>query len=138
MITFHNVEDSGFEQADLTAWVNKICASKGRGIKELNYVFCDDEYLYEMNMQFLNHDTYTDIITFDYASNQELHSDIFISVERVSENASKFAVPFSKELLRVMAHGILHLIGFNDKTEAEKETMRKEEELLMAMFHVEQ
>ncbi|PQJ16251.1 rRNA maturation RNase YbeY [Aureicoccus marinus] len=138
MIALHNVEDSGYKREDLEAWLERICESKGKAIQELNYVFCDDEYLYEMNMQYLNHDTYTDIITFDYSEGEAIHSDIFISVERVSDNASKFAVPFSKELLRVMAHGILHLVGLNDKTEAEKEIMRKEEEVLMSMFHVEQ
>ena len=137
MIEFHGLERTGFKSSDLASWIERIGEHFQYAIREIQYVFCDDEYLYEMNMQYLNHDTYTDIITFDYADGEVLHGDIFISVDRVEENALERKIDFDEELLRVMAHGLLHMKGLKDKTEEEKNVMRREEESLMKLFHVE-
>jgi len=112
------------------AWVKEIAIKHNKHIKELTYVFCSDEKLLEINQQFLSHDTYTDIITFDNTSNPQegIESDIYISVERVVANAHEYENgKVDRELSRVMAHGILHLIGFGDKTENEKRKMRAAE-----------
>ena len=90
----------------------------------MSYIFCDDTYLLDINLQYLNHDTLTDIITFDYSDENTISGDIFISIQRVRDNAKKFNVDFEEELLRVMSHGVLHLLGFNDKTESDKDLMR--------------
>jgi len=137
IINFHDLERVNLKASDLEKWVFKIAEEFNRPVLEIQYVFCDDEYLYEMNMQYLNHDTYTDIITFDYGDGKELHGDLFISVERVSENAKERGLSVEEELLRVMAHGLLHMQGFKDKSDEERATMRKEEERLMKLFHVE-
>lgn len=137
MIEFHGLERIDYQAPELGSWIERIGEKFKYSIREIQYVFCDDEYLYEMNMQYLNHDTYTDIITFDYADGKVLHGDIFISTERVQENASERGISVNEELLRVMAHGLLHMKGLNDKTENEKAIMRKEEEELMKLFHVE-
>ena len=104
----------------------------------INYVFCDDKYLLKINQHFLNHDTYTDIISFDNSMGNELHGDIFISTERVRENAIIFEVSFEEELRRVLVHGVLHLCGYKDKTKEESDLMRSKEDEKLAMFHVEQ
>lgn len=119
-------------------WLSAVVKSEGKIEGDINYIFCDDKYLHEINMQYLNHDDYTDIISFDYSVGNELHGDIFISVERVRENAQEFAVSFEDELHRVMAHGILHYSGYKDKLDADAEIMRSKEEEKMKMFHVEQ
>ena len=137
MIEFHELERTEFTARELKDWIKRIGVSLKRPIREIQYVFCNDEYLYEMNMQYLNHDTYTDIITFDYSDGAVLHGDIFISVDRVAENAKDRGIAVKEELLRVMAHGLLHMIGLKDKTESEKNRMRAEEEALMKLFHVE-
>lgn len=107
-------------------------------VGEINYIFCTDVYLHEINVKYLEHDTLTDIISFDYTENQVVSGDIFISIERVKENASEFSVAFDVELLRVMAHGILHYCGFKDKSEADEVLMRQKEDEKIKMFHVEQ
>ena len=108
-----------------------------RELGKLDYVFCDDEYLAEINLQYLNHDTYTDVITFDYSEGEEIVGDIFISIERVRENATEREIAFDEELRRVMAHGVLHLLGFNDEEDAERAAMRAKEDEVLAKFHVE-
>lgn len=119
-------------------WLEKIVNSEGKTIGEINFIFCDDDYLHKINMEYLNHDTLTDIISFDNSEGNELSGDIFISTQRVSENAEEFRVEFSEELRRVLAHGILHFCGFKDKNESDAELMRQKEEEKIAMFHVEQ
>lgn len=111
----------------------------GRKVERINYIFCDDTYLLDINRTFLSHDTLTDIITFELCSkNEPLVSDIYISVERVRENAITFKTTFSKELHRVIFHGLLHILGFKDKTDSEKKKMHKQEdEFLKEFFHVE-
>ncbi len=110
------------------SWINAIAVREGKEIIMLNYIFCSDSYLYDINVQYLGHQTYTDIITFPYEETEKIEGDIFISIDRVKENATKFSNSFSKELDRVMVHGILHLCGYGDKLPGEKKKMRKLEE----------
>ncbi len=118
-------------------WLQELIASENKIEGNISFIFCDDSYLLKINKQYLDHDTYTDIITFDYCEGDTISSDIFISIERIEENAKIFNVSFNKELTRVMAHGVLHLIGYNDKTDEESVEMRKKEEEKIKMFHVE-
>ena len=111
-------------------WINNVALSYDQEIELINYIFCSDEYLHKINQEYLNHDTYTDIITFDLreqSSEEPIEADIFISIERVEDNSRIQSTSFSNELERVIIHGLLHLVGFKDKTEQEKELMRKEE-----------
>jgi len=119
-------------------WVSRIVASEGVGLDRISYIFCEDPYLLSINQKHLNHNTFTDIITFDYSEGRVLSGDIFISIERVRENAKVYSKSFQNELLRVMAHGILHLMGFNDKTDEQILEMRIKEEEKIELFHVEQ
>lgn len=118
-------------------WINRVLLSEGFRARELAYIFCDDKYLLEINHKFLGHDTLTDIITFDYCDGRMVSGDVFISIERVRENAGTFRVQFENELLRVMAHGVLHLMGYGDKSEGEVRKMRRKEEEKIKLFHVE-
>lgn len=112
-----------------------LIASYGGKAKAIHYIFCDDAYLLEINKEYLQHDTLTDIITFRYQEHPHpLESDIYISTERVQENASKFGVAFDAELRRVMAHGVLHLLGFKDKSAADKQKMRQAEEEALGLY----
>ncbi|GET46067.1 rRNA maturation RNase YbeY [Capnocytophaga felis] len=136
MITFNYETDFELpkQEAVFQAWIEKIIASEEKQLGELNYIFCDDAYLHQINVQYLDHDTLTDIITFDYTEDETISGDIFISVERVADNAQDFRVDFQTELLRVMAHGVLHLCGYKDKTDAESQQMRNKEEEKMILF----
>lgn len=116
----------------LSNFIKKFIESKGYKLGEINYIFCDDAYLLRLNIEFLNHDTFTDIISFDNTVGSLISGDIFISVERVSENATDFKVSFLDELYRVMIHGVLHFMGYKDKSLSEKEKMRNlENEFLL-------
>ncbi len=118
-------------------WLKQLAAEAGFRIKELNYVFCSDEYLYQMNVDYLNHDTYTDIITFDNSEKaKELEGDIFISVDRVRENAKSVEVEEELELTRVLAHGLLHLMGYKDKAKEEASLMRLKEEEAIELYRL--
>lgn len=119
-------------------WLSAVIVSENKNEGEINYIFCDDEYLHKINVEYLNHDTLTDIISFDYTLGNELNGDIFVSVERVEDNAKDFNVSFIEELKRVLAHGILHYCGYKDKSDFEAELMRSKEDEKIAMFHVEQ
>lgn len=119
-------------------WLSGVIVSENKNEGEINYIFCDDEYLHKINVEYLNHDTLTDIISFDYTVGNELNGDIFVSVERVEDNAKDFNVSFIEELKRVLAHGILHYCGYKDKSDSEAELMRSKEDEKIAMFHVEQ
>jgi len=119
-------------------WLSAVIVSESKNEGEINYIFCDDEYLHKINVEYLNHDTLTDIISFDYTVGNELNGDIFISVERVEDNAKDFNVSFEEELKRVLAHGILHYCGYKDKSDKDTELMRSKEDEKIAMFHVEQ
>lgn len=115
-------------------WLNLIIESEGKELGEISYTFCDDAFLHRINVEYLNHDTLTDIITFDYCEADLLFSDIYISVERIADNAKDFGVSFEEELLRVMAHGVLHLCGYTDKDEQHSKQMREKEEEKMKLF----
>ena len=135
MINFNYETDFELQDEDrFSAWISSIISSEGKKEGEINYIFCDDEYLIRINNEFLSHDDYTDIISFDYSLGNELHGDIFISVERVRENAVDYNVVFEDELKRVMAHGILHYCGYKDKTEEDQAVMTSKEEEKMKLF----
>lgn len=139
MINFHFETDFELEDtAKYSDWASRIIMDHKRKHGQLDYIFCDDDYLLNINQQYLDHDTYTDIITFDYTEEGVISGDIFISIDRLKENASKFKVDFNEELLRVMSHGILHLMGYKDKSEEDSVVMRKKENECINMFHVEQ
>ena len=126
------------DEAQYAEWISAVITSEGKNEGEVSYIFCNDEYLLEINQQHLDHDTLTDIISFDYTIGNEISGDIFISVERVRENAVDFNVTFAEELLRVMAHGILHYCGYKDKGDAEEKLMRSKEDEKITLFHVKQ
>lgn len=112
------------EQDRLKDWIANTINAEGFELGEISYVFCDDDYLHKLNVEFLGHDTLTDIISFDYGMGKQVNGEIFISVERVAENAITYNVPFEKELHRVIIHGILHYCGYKDKTSTEENNMR--------------
>ncbi len=135
MILFHSETDFLLSRKLLhKRWLAALAAHEGFKIGDINYIFCDDDYLLKMNMAYLNHDTLTDIITFDYVENKVLNGDIFISIERVRENSVIFSVSFEQELLRVLSHGLLHLCGYKDKTDKEAAVMRKMENFAIQLF----
>ncbi|HER40007.1 MAG TPA: rRNA maturation RNase YbeY [Salinimicrobium catena] len=139
MINFYSENNFRLsEERQYEEWLKEVISSEGKKIGEISFIFCDDEYLLEINQKYLDHDTYTDIISFDNSVGNILGGDIFISTERVMENAANFNVSFDEELKRVMVHGVLHFCGYRDKTSEEKEVMRSKEEEKMKMFHVEQ
>ncbi len=118
-------------------WIDAVVESEEKVPGEINYIFCDDAYLHKINREYLNHDTLTDIISFDYTIGDLISGDIFISIERVRDNAKEFDVSFHEELLRVMSHGVLHYCGYKDKSEPEEKIMREKEDEKILMFHVE-
>jgi rRNA maturation RNase YbeY len=129
-IRFH-YEDVTFrlvQARDVRSWIGKIIAHHGQTAGELNYIFCSDEYLLEINRQHLSHDFYTDIITFDYCDGSTISGDLFISIDRVRDNAKGLKISTIDEIHRVMIHGVLHLIGFGDKTAKEIKEIRKQED----------
>lgn len=138
-VLFHS-ETSSFKLKGVNRirlWLNEVAKHHNGRIKAIQFVFCDDAYLLTMNQEYLQHDTLTDIITFRYQEHPlPLESDIYISVERVQENANTFGVSMEHELYRVMVHGVLHLLGFKDKTQADKQIMRKAEEEAIALLSV--
>ncbi len=113
---------------EIARWISKIINDQKREEGEISYIFCDDQYLHKLNLEFLNHDSLTDIISFDNSLGDQINGDIFISIERVKENADTYKTNFEDELHRVIIHGILHYCGFNDKTKAEAALMRKKED----------
>tara|TARA_R110001592_G_C13181791_1_gene751011 strand:+ start:5928 stop:6347 length:420 start_codon:yes stop_codon:yes gene_type:complete len=127
-------EDIDFEftnENSCISWLENAIKNEGKIAGELSFVFCDDEYLYKINLEYLNHDTFTDIITFDYTEANIIAGDIFISIERVKENATTFNCLFENELSRVIIHGVLHLMGYKDKTEEESTLMRAKEDFYL-------
>lgn len=136
-ITFFS-EETTFElsnQNRYTDWIFSFTGNYQKKVERLTFVFCSDDYLLKINQQYLNHDYYTDIITFDYCEGVYLSGDIFISIDRVKENAQTVKIAFEEELMRVMAHGVLHLIGFKDKSENEQLEMRAAEDLAIKSFN---
>ncbi|WP_250252522.1 rRNA maturation RNase YbeY [Chryseobacterium sp. Marseille-Q3244] len=119
---------------DYKQWLEDLILSEGKKLGEINYIFCDDEYLLKINQDYLQHDYYTDIITFDYVKGKTISAEIFVSLQRISDNASTLSRDYEDELRRVLAHGILHLIGYKDKTEEEEKEMRRMEDLYLAKY----
>ncbi|MCT8339343.1 rRNA maturation RNase YbeY [Flavobacteriaceae bacterium TK19130] len=135
MIEFYSETDFQLQHEDAyVEWIMNTIKEEGFQVGDLTYVFCNDDYLLQLNEKFLNHDTYTDIITFDYSLGKEVHGEIYISVDRVKENAETFKVTFDAELRRVMIHGILHLCEYGDASKEEKEQMRALEDLYLRQF----
>ena len=121
----------------ITEWLSQIISSEEYVLGELSIVFCNDEFLHRINLEFLNHDTLTDIISFDYSLGKEVHGEIYVSTERVADNAQDLNLEFEEELHRVLAHGVLHLCGYGDKTDDEVTIMRsKENEALKLLIDV--
>ena len=138
MISFNYETDFELEnEAQYEDWISRIIESEGFNEGEINYIFCDDEYLHKINVEYLDHDTLTDIISFDYTVGNLIQGDIFVSVERVKDNANDFNVSFEEELKRVLSHGVLHYCGYKDKSPKDEALMRSKEEEKMQMFHVE-
>ncbi|NNE77443.1 MAG: rRNA maturation RNase YbeY [Pricia sp.] len=125
-------------ESKFTDWITRIIESENCHPGRLTYIFCDDTYLLHLNQKFLSHDTYTDIISFDYSEGNDISGDVFISIDRVRENSAQLNTEFLIELLRVMSHGVLHLLGYKDKSKEERMEMRAKENEKMKMFHVEQ
>jgi rRNA maturation RNase YbeY len=125
-------------ESNISDWIEDVIRSEKKELGDVNYIFCDDEYLLNINKQYLDHDFYTDIISFDYSEGTTISGDLFISIDRVKENASDFNVAVDEELKRVIIHGILHCCGYKDKSQEEEAKMRLKEEEKIAMFHVKQ
>jgi rRNA maturation RNase YbeY len=137
MIRYHYQIDFELGEEDkYTDWILNVASRAGRSITSLDYIFCDDEALLEMNRTYLQHDYYTDILTFDYGSQMELKGDLFLSVDRIRDNAAQLGISFEEEVRRVMIHGVLHLMGYSDHNETEKADMRAREEECLQLFHV--
>ena len=134
-IYFH-IEEIDFKlkkKKKIRNWLTELAQTEEKIIEDLNYIFCSDNYLLEINKTHLNHDYYTDVITFDYCDNKTISGDIFISIDRIKENAQTFDKSFKSELKRVMAHGLLHLMGYKDKNEADAIKMRKMEDFALKL-----
>jgi rRNA maturation RNase YbeY len=138
MISFNYENDFILTNEDqISSWLSNVILSENKTEGDINYIFCNDDFLLNINQQYLNHDTLTDIISFDYSVGNELHGDIFISTERVADNAIDFGVSFELELLRVLVHGVLHYCGYKDKSPADELLMRSKEDEKIQLFHVE-
>ena len=135
-ITFQaeNIDFPKIKKRTVTKWIKSIADKYGKQIGDICYLFCTDEKILEVNKQFLNHDFYTDIITFDYSENNIISGDIFISLDTVLSNSQKYQTRYDEELHRVIIHGILHLCGLKDKSEDEIKEMRKAEEEALSML----
>jgi rRNA maturation RNase YbeY len=128
MISFNYETDFNFDNEEkLSNWISSVIRSEGFNEGEINYIYCDDEYLLKLNLEFLKHNTLTDIISFDYTIGNTIHGDIYISIERVLDNANEFNVEFLDELSRVMVHGVLHYCGYKDKYAKDKQLMKSKE-----------
>ena len=134
----YNTDFELSNKEQVSDWVLRVINSKGYKLGNIVYAFFNDDDLKDLNIKFLNHDYYTDVISFDETADQVVSGNIAISVDRVKENATQIGVDFEEELHRVMIHGVLHFIGFNDKTTSEKKEIREQEALALAMFHVKQ
>lgn len=134
MILYNSETDFVLNQAEnISGWITKTIESESKSEGDISYIFCDDDYLLDINVKYLNHNTLTDIISFDYTDEGLISGDVFISIDRVKENAEKFNVSFQDELHRVMIHGILHFCGYKDKTKEEEQLMRSKEDYYLSL-----
>ena len=139
MINFNYESDFTLDNEEAIAtWLSAVIVSENKTEGEINYIFCDDEYLHKINVEYLDHDTLTDVISFDYTMGNEISGDVFVSIERVLDNSKDYNTSFDEELKRVLVHGVLHYCGYKDKSEADEAVMRSKEEEKLTMFHVEQ
>ncbi len=129
-----NVEMPAIDAEKVKSWIETVAREHGKRVGALTYVFCDDEYILATNNQFLGHDYYTDIITFDYSNSHRISGDMVISLDTVRSNAEQLGVDYQGELLRVIIHGVLHLCGINDKGPGEREIMERHENEALAML----
>lgn len=134
LFDFEDVEVPLPDMPSLEAWIHAVAASHGCTVHQVQYVFCSDDYLHQMNVDYLQHDTLTDIITFPYANPPAIEGEIYVSVDRVKDNATDLNLPFQQELLRVIIHGILHLCGTGDKTEGQAAVMRAQEDAALQLW----
>lgn len=135
MIRFYSETDFTLNNKQIYKnWLKSIIEKNNKRVGEINYIFCDDPYLLEINQKYLNHDYFTDIITFDYSERKKIHGDIYISIDRVRENATLFNQTFDKELLRVLSHGVLHLCGFDDQNQEDKIQMTNQEDEAILLY----
>ena len=135
MITFEYIINSTFKPSvSHKIWLQQVIRNEGKVPGDISYIFCDDDYMLERNIQFLNHDTYTDILTFDECVGNVVAGSILISVDRVAENAKRFEKSFENEFLRVLVHGTLHLCGYKDKSEEDAKLMRQKEDEALAIL----
>jgi len=136
MISYYseNIEFNFRQKAKTSKWLRLVAESEIRRVADINVIFCSDNYILEMNQKYLQHDYFTDIITFDYCEGDKLSGDLFISVDSVRENAVTYGEEFSRELSRVIVHGVLHLIGYDDHTEEEQKTMRQKEDYYLSLL----
>ena len=125
-------------EPEISSWIAAFCQTENTSVNSLVFAFFSDEDLKSLNIKHLSHDYYTDVISFDESKNNSLMGNIAISVERVADNATKYSVSFEEELRRVMIHGVLHFMGYNDSNESETNTIRKKEDYALSMFHVKQ
>ena len=138
MIRFTHDDFLIFPETDLAHWLKTIAAEEGHTVDELEYNFVEADTLLNLNKEYLNHDTYTDIITFDYTQNKSIKAEVYISYEALKNNAKIHGQTIESELLRLLSHALLHCIGYNDKTIDEKDIMREKEEDCINLFHVKQ
>ena len=134
MIDFHSNTDFQLKnKASINSWIENVVEKEGAEIVELSFIFCDDMELLDKNKKYLNNNTLTDILTFDYSEKKRISGDIYISIDRVKENATTYNISFEKELHRVIIHGVLHLLGYKDKREKEKNKMREKEDFYLSL-----
>ena len=129
-----DVKPLKLERRKIKNWISSVITSENKKNGSINFIFCSDEYLLQVNKQYLEHDYYTDIITFDYVEGKLISGDIFISVDRVADNAGKFRVSFDEELRRILVHGVLHLLGYADKEPEQKTLMTSKEDQYLSTF----
>lgn len=134
----YEIDFSLNNEDEFTSWIDAVIDSENKIVGDIAYIFCDDDYLLQINEQYLNHDDLTDIISFDYTEDDIVSGDIFISIERVKDNANDLGVSFDEELKRVIIHGVLHYCGYKDKSESDALLMREKEDEKIKMFHVKQ
>ena len=130
---FESTDKFDLKKTEIKNWLNKVVTYERCELGDINIILCSDEYLISINKEYLSHDYYTDIVTFNYCEENKISGDIFISVDRIKENAEIYSTNFTNELYRVMVHGVLHLLKYNDKTEDEKKIMTSKENTYLAM-----
>ncbi len=131
---FEDIEPINLNTTEISSWLSTITKEEKQSILLLNYIFCSDEYLLKVNQDYLEHDYYTDIITFDNSETDEIEGDIFISIDRIKENSQTLKTSFENELMRVMVHGVLHLFGYGDKSTDEEKIMRSKEDAYLSLL----